>query len=62
MGSAAREEAAGGQAARAARIDPVILERVRAALLRQLGGRLPALPACHPPGVQDVRLPRRTTR
>ena len=59
---AAGDGAAGGQVGRAARIDPVILERVRAALLRQLGGRLPAMPAQQPSNGQDIRLPRRTTR
>jgi hypothetical protein len=47
MGRAAQAEAAGGQAALAARgrPDPVTMARVRTALLGQLGGVMPAEPA-----------------
>ena len=50
MERAAQAEAAGGQAALAARRrpDPATMERVRAALLYQLGGTMPAEPATVP--------------
>jgi hypothetical protein len=55
MGRAAQIEAAGGQAALAARTAPdlAIMDRVRAALLGQLGGTMPPRaagvpgPPCH---------------
>jgi hypothetical protein len=52
MGRAATDGAAGGQAAFAVETstDPATLERVRAALLEQLGGELPAAPAYWPAG------------
>jgi hypothetical protein len=59
MERAAQDEAAGGQAAWAARTrpDPATLERVHAALLGQLGGVMPAVPAplLGPSGYMDSR-------
>jgi hypothetical protein len=59
MGRAAQDEAAGGQAAWAARTrpDPATLERVHAALLGQLGGAMPEAPPPQvgPSGYMDSR-------
>jgi hypothetical protein len=66
MGRAAQVEAAGGQAAPAARRTPDLatLERVHAALLGQLGGTLPSapVPVLGPAGYMARRTPGRHRR